>query len=119
MFRRHEAIQPGSFFQNDSRRGFVAAGAPCLGEEQTFMSALLQFLDRRSRAVLAVLTLLFLSIEAYYAVHRPLSLDEFNGAWSVSQLATGVPYVLGPDLSPAWTSSRASAAKNPDCSTYG
>ena len=57
------------------------------------MSAFLQFLDRRSRAVLAVLTLLFLGIETFYAVHRPLHLDEFYVAWSVAQLGTGIPYI--------------------------
>lgn len=56
------------------------------------MSAFLQFLERRSLAVLGVLTLLFLGLESFYAVHRPLSLDEFNGAWSAAQLSDGVPY---------------------------
>jgi len=57
------------------------------------MSAFLQFLDRRTRAVLAVLTLLFLGVETFYAIHRPLHLDEFNIAWEVSRLATKVPFV--------------------------
>ena len=57
------------------------------------MSAFLQFLDRRSRAVLAVLTLLFLGVETFYAVHRPLHLDEFGIAWDTAQLVNGIPYV--------------------------
>ncbi len=57
------------------------------------MHELFLLLDHRSRLILSVLTLFFLSLESYYAVYRPLSIDEFNGAWSVAQLATGVPYV--------------------------
>ena len=57
------------------------------------MPVLFRFLDHRSRLILGVLTLLFLSLETCYAIYRPLSIDEFNGTWSVAQLATGVPYV--------------------------
>ena len=57
------------------------------------MAAFHQFLDHRSRAVLVVLTLLFLGIEIFYAVHRPLHLDEFDVAWMAAQLERGTPYV--------------------------
>ena len=57
------------------------------------MRVLFRYLDHRSRLILGVLTLLFLGLETCYAVYRPLSLDEFNGTWSIAQLATGVPYV--------------------------
>jgi hypothetical protein len=57
------------------------------------MSAFLSVLDRRSLAVLVVLTLLFLTLETLYAVHRPLSHDEFNGTWCVVEVASGIPYV--------------------------
>jgi hypothetical protein len=56
------------------------------------MNNFLSFLDRRSGSVLVGLTLLFLAIESFYAVHRPLSIDEFNGAGSVAQVGDGVPY---------------------------
>ncbi len=55
--------------------------------------ALLQYLDHHGRAILVLLTLFFLGIETSYALNRPLSVDEFNGAWSVAQLATRTPYV--------------------------
>ena len=55
--------------------------------------ALLRFLDHHCRAVLVLLTLFFLGIETSYAVNRPLSIDEFNGAWEAAQLATRTPYV--------------------------
>lgn len=51
------------------------------------------FLDHHARAILVLLALFFLGIETSYAVNRPLSVDEFNGAWSVAQLATRTPYV--------------------------
>jgi len=57
------------------------------------MSAFLQFLDRRSQAVLAVFTVLFLGVETFYAVHRPLHLDEFGIAWDSAQLVNRIPYV--------------------------
>ena len=57
------------------------------------MEAFVRFLDQRDRAILVLLTLFFLGIETGYAVNRPLSVDEFNGAWSVAQLATRTPYV--------------------------
>ena len=57
------------------------------------MPVFLELLDRRSRAVLAVLTLLFLGLESFYAVHRPLHLDEFGIAWDSAQLVNGIPYV--------------------------
>ena len=57
------------------------------------MEAFVRFLDHHARAILALLTLFFLGIETGYAVNRPLSVDEFNGAWSVAQLATRTPYV--------------------------
>jgi hypothetical protein len=57
------------------------------------MSAFLQFLDHRSRAVLVVLTLLLIGIETFYAVHRTLHLDEFGIAWDSARLVNGVPYV--------------------------
>ncbi len=58
-----------------------------------FVRVLVQFLDHHARAILVLLTLFFLSVETYYAVNRPLSHDEFSGAWSVAQLATRTPYV--------------------------
>jgi hypothetical protein len=57
------------------------------------MNAFLQFLDRRSGAILLVLTVFFLGLETYYALHRPLSHDEFTGVWSVVEVSGGVPYV--------------------------
>ncbi len=57
------------------------------------MSDLLLFLDRRSGTVLTILTLLFLSLETFYAMHRPLSHDEFSAHWSVVQVGSAVPYV--------------------------
>ena len=57
------------------------------------MEAFVRFLDQRGRATLVLLTLFFLAVETYYAVNRPLSHDEFSGAWSVAQLATRIPYV--------------------------
>jgi hypothetical protein len=57
------------------------------------MRQFLSFLDRRSGTVLIVLALGFLALETFYALHRPLNPDEFNGAWSVVQAVTHVPYV--------------------------
>ena len=37
--------------------------------------------------------LLLLGIETFYAVHRPLHLDEFGIAWDTAQLINGIPYV--------------------------
>jgi hypothetical protein len=56
------------------------------------MSAFRQFLDHRSLSVLIALTLLFLGLETFYALHRSLGHDEFSGAWSLMELAGGVPY---------------------------
>jgi hypothetical protein len=56
------------------------------------MNKFLSFLERRSGSVLVSLTLLFLAIECFYAIHRPLSIDEFNGAGSVAQVGDGVAY---------------------------
>jgi hypothetical protein len=57
------------------------------------MCHFLSFLDRRSGPVLIVLSLVFLALETFYALHRPLNPDEFSGAWSVVQAVTHVPYV--------------------------
>jgi len=63
------------------------------GENKLSVHAFLRYLDHHGRAILVLLTLFFLGIETSYAVNRPLSIDEFNGAWSVAQLATRTPYV--------------------------
>jgi hypothetical protein len=62
-------------------------------QEERSMNRFLQFLDSRSRDVLLVLTLCFLGLETFYALHRPLSIDEFKGARSVVETVTRVPYV--------------------------
>ena len=56
------------------------------------MNSFLSFLDRRSLLVLFVLTLFFLALETHYAIHRPLSIDEFNGGRDMARVETSLPY---------------------------
>jgi len=51
-----------------------------------------QFLDHHARTILVLLTLLFLGIETIYSLNRRLSIDEFNGAYSIHQFDRYSPY---------------------------
>jgi hypothetical protein len=53
---------------------------------------LVAWLDRHATRVVVALTLFYVALELLYVSHLPLIWDEFQGAWSVDQFRSELPY---------------------------